>query len=232
VGKTGAPPIGEAILVVEDNSANQKLIDKILTGAGYITMIVSNGQEALDAVADGSYDLILMDMHMPVMDGYEATGRLKGDEKYRHIPIVALTAQAMKGDEERVYEVGCDGYLSKPVKKLDLLKEIQRHLGGRSEEIEAPELEDDERDEIYKEFYATLPGEYEKIADAVDREDYDQLFLVGHDLKGAAGAFGLNTISMLGRQIEKAAKDRRIEKIKFAMQMLKEEIELLHDNDD
>ena len=225
-----APQGSEEILVVEDNRANQQLIEKILTRAGYSVTITSNGQEALDALTETSYDLILMDMHMPVMDGYEAVGRIKGAEEHAHIPIVALTAQAMKGDDEKVFEVGCDGYLTKPVKKLDLLNEIRHHLGtDATEHAETDEEEIDERDEIFREFYATLPGEYEKIVGAAEKEDFEKLFHVGHDLKGSAGAFGLDKVSILGRQIEKAAKDHNIEHIRFILDILHEEILSLND---
>lgn len=226
-----APHGSEEILVVEDNWANQQLIEKILSRAGYGVTITSNGQEALDALRDASFDLILMDMHMPVMDGYEAVRRIKGSQEYAHIPIVALTAQAMKGDDEKVFEVGCDGYLTKPVKKADLLDEIRRHLGKDAVEYTEPDKEEiDERAEIFKEFYATLPGEYEKIVEAAEKEDYEQLFHVGHDLKGSAGAFGLDKVSILGRQIEKAAKDHNIEHIRFILEILREEILSVNDS--
>jgi len=225
-----APQGLEEILVVEDNTANQKLIEKILTRAGYRVTIKSNGQEALDVLEDASFDLILMDMHMPVMDGYEAVTRIKGSKEHAHIPIVALTAQAMKGDDEKAYEVGCDGYLTKPVKKIDLLNEIRRHLGKAVAEHTEPEEDTDERDEIFREFYATLPGEYEKIVEAAEEGKFEKLFHIGHDLKGAAGAFGLDKVSVLGRQIEKAAKDQNIEHIRFVLDVLHEEIQSLNDS--
>ena len=113
-------------LIVEDNIVNQQVAVGILRTLGFEPVAVSNGEEALAAVSQSSFELVLMDCQMPVMDGYEATVRIRADEAAhpagRHLPIIALTANAMKGDRERCLAAGMDDYLSKPL-KIDTLSE-------------------------------------------------------------------------------------------------------------
>jgi PAS domain S-box-containing protein len=114
-----ADPQGRSlrILVVEDNPVNQLLAVRVLQKVGHTTAIADNGQEALEALERETFDLVLMDVQMPVMDGFQASAaiRAKEQETGRHLPIVAMTAHAMKGDRERCFEAGMDGYVSKPI---------------------------------------------------------------------------------------------------------------------
>jgi CheY-like chemotaxis protein len=107
-------------LIAEDNSVNQLLAVRILNKAGYVTVVANNGQEAVDAVSREPFDLVLMDVQMPVLDGYQATRLIRQHEQgtERHIPIVAMTAHALMGDREKCLEVGMDGYVSKPIQKV------------------------------------------------------------------------------------------------------------------
>ncbi len=117
------------ILLAEDNPINQKIALKMLQQAGFLAEAVTNGLEAVEAISRRPYDLVLMDIQMPGMDGYEATARirrLEGDR--RHTPIVALTANAMEGDRERCLAAGMDDYLPKPVRRQDLYDTIRRWL--------------------------------------------------------------------------------------------------------
>lgn len=106
---------GEPILVVDDNPVNTKLISFLLTKRGYQVKCAGGGAEALEMLRTYRPVLILMDMQMPGIDGFALTRRLKADPEMRGIQIVAVTAYAMKGDEQRVREAGCDGYLMKPI---------------------------------------------------------------------------------------------------------------------
>jgi len=113
------------ILVVEDNEKNLYLMKFILQKAGYQVSEAVNGKEGLEKAKAELPDLILMDMQLPVMDGYKATTLIKAHEKTKNIPVIALTAYAMKGDREKTFEAGCDGYLEKPINPENFTETIK-----------------------------------------------------------------------------------------------------------
>jgi len=121
------------ILVAEDNPVNQLLVTRLLEKRGHSVKLVGNGKLALEAIEEDSYDLVLMDVQMPEMDGIEATGALRKREVSfgTHLTVVGVTAHAMKGDRERCLEAGMDGYLSKPIRAQELDELLARHLAGR-----------------------------------------------------------------------------------------------------
>lgn len=113
------------ILVVEDHPDNMALVTTILTRFGYQVLQAGDAEVGLEQARSQAPDLILMDMQLPGMDGMQATRLLKGDPTTQRIPVVALTAQAMRGDEERFLQAGCDGYLAKPIDYKSLLAEVK-----------------------------------------------------------------------------------------------------------
>jgi two-component system, cell cycle response regulator DivK len=124
---------GEQILVVEDNEKNMKLLRDVLRAAGYRTLEASTGGQALMLATEHRPALVLMDIRLPDMDGVEALSRLRMGERTASIPVLAVTAQAMKGDSERFKEAGFDGYLSKPLDIDELLVTVElrcRRSGG------------------------------------------------------------------------------------------------------
>jgi PAS domain S-box-containing protein len=131
------------VLVAEDNAVNQKLVARLLEKRGHNVKVVANGREALEALDQATYDLVLMDMQMPEMDGFEATGELRKREKQTglHTPIVALTAHAMKGDRERCLEAGMDGYLSKPIRAQELDDLLGNYIALRTADPQTPQPE-------------------------------------------------------------------------------------------
>ena len=139
------------VLVAEDNSINQKLINNILTGLGLDVTIANNGEEALELRKNEEYDIIFMDIQMPVMGGIEATKQiLKYEEKERkhHVPIVALTANALQGDREKYINAGMDNYLSKPIEIVDLQNVIKEYLAHKMVETEEESIEKEPKKEI------------------------------------------------------------------------------------
>ena len=118
------------ILLVEDNLHNRRIFQGVLTHAGFHVVEAEDGGKALAAVSQQRPDLILMDLSIPVVDGWECTRRLKADPATRAIPIIALTAHAMRGDEERCLAAGMDGYVSKPLSPVRLLEAMERALGA------------------------------------------------------------------------------------------------------
>ena len=118
------------ILLVEDNELNRDMLSRRLIRRGYEVDMAVDGEEALTAVRDGRPQLVLMDMSLPLIDGWEATRRLKADPDLRHIPVIALTAHAMSGDRERALEAGCDEFDTKPIEFERLLGKIEALLNG------------------------------------------------------------------------------------------------------
>lgn len=116
------------ILCVEDNPQNMRLVRKILKHAGYEVLEAMDGLSGVALAEKERPDLILMDINLPDIDGLEATDRIKSNEELVHIPIVALTANAMYGDEERILAAGCDGYIAKPVSKKQLIAVVGEFL--------------------------------------------------------------------------------------------------------
>ncbi|MGB7100518.1 MAG: response regulator [Xanthobacteraceae bacterium] len=116
------------ILVVEDHEDNRQIVRDMLAPTDYEIIEVENGEEALAAVAKQRPDLILMDVQLPIMDGYEATRRIKADPALRSIPIIAVTSYALSGEDKRAQAAGCDDYVAKPYSPRQLLAKIRQYL--------------------------------------------------------------------------------------------------------
>ena len=121
--------MAKTVLIVEDNELNMKLFRDLLEAHGYQTSGTSNGVEALDLVRKLRPDLVLMDIQLPQVSGLELTRWIKDDTELRMIPVVAVTAFAMKGDEERIREGGCEAYLSKPISVSKFIETVRRFIG-------------------------------------------------------------------------------------------------------
>jgi len=124
---------GERILVVEDNEKNMKLIRDVLRVKGYHPLEAMSGEDAVELAASARPALVLMDVQLPGIDGVEALTRLRSDERTASTPVLALTAQAMDGDRERFLAAGFDGYISKPVDVVELLRIVRDTLAPRSD---------------------------------------------------------------------------------------------------
>jgi len=198
--------------VAEDTPFNQKYILRLLTRWGHQTTIVENGREAMEAVSRTNFDIILMDVQMPEMDGFEATVAIRQlEEKIdRHVPIIAMTAHAMKGDRERCLEVGMDDYVSKPIDSDTLLKtihtlvpiELTETPGVKSTDTHnvPPSLDKetllkafDHDLDFFKEAVDILVSDYppmvKSIQTALQAKDADTLRRTAHALKGMVGNF-------------------------------------------
>lgn len=119
----------KTVLIVEDNELNMKLFHDLLDANGYHTLQTKDGMEALDIAREHKPDLILMDIQLPEVSGLEVTKWLKEDDNLRRIPVVAVTAFAMKGDEEIIREGGCEAYISKPISVSNFLETVKKFLG-------------------------------------------------------------------------------------------------------
>jgi two-component system cell cycle response regulator DivK len=120
--------MSQTILIVEDNELNMKLFNDLLQAHGYRTLQTKDGREVVELTRKHRPDLILMDIQLPEISGLEITKMLKADDDLRHIPVVAVTAFAMKGDEQKIRSGGCDGYIAKPISVASFLQTVSKFL--------------------------------------------------------------------------------------------------------
>lgn len=208
---------GRRILVADDGDTNRKLIQIVLRRAGATVLCAENGQQALEIALREQLDAILMDMQMPLMDGYTATARLR--EAGLAIPVIALTAHAMKGDEERCRDSGCTGYLAKPVNAERLLEALAAEIGGidMAEHSSTNEsgggigilrstlpLDDAEFRDIVDEFVARFQVRLAAMHAALDAGDLVELGSFAHWLKGAGGTAGFQPLTEAAYELELA----------------------------
>jgi two-component system cell cycle response regulator DivK len=116
------------ILVVEDQEDNRRILRDLLTSAGFDMIAAENGEDAITSAQEGRPDLILMDIQLPILDGYEATRRIKADPDLKSIPIIVVTSYALSGDEEKARLAGCDDYVAKPFSPRQLLAKIKEYV--------------------------------------------------------------------------------------------------------
>jgi signal transduction histidine kinase/DNA-binding NarL/FixJ family response regulator len=231
LASAGCDLSGTKILVVDDGDTNRKLIQLILRRAGAHAVTVENGREAVDKGLEKPFDLILMDMQMPVMDGYTATRKLR--QRGIAIPIVALTAHALKGDEEKCRDAGCSGYLTKPIEADRLLRTLAPMLCRQPSESDSTSqppldedavqaeddqpisstlpIDDEEFCDIVGEFVTRLDTRVGEMRTALDRADQEALTNLAHWLKGAGGTAGFACLTEPARQLEKSAREGRFE---------------------
>ncbi|MBF0475832.1 MAG: response regulator [Deltaproteobacteria bacterium] len=212
------------ILLVEDNPVNQKLGLVMLNKRNHSVVVAENGRKALTAVAQGRFDLILMDIQMPEMDGLEATAIIREGEKKTgsHIPIVAMTAHAMKGDKEKYLDAGMDAYISKPFNSEHLFGTIERLTHRASTPLQAVPEQTDQRavfdpksfiarvfsdpelvTELVAMFLDSCPRSIDSIRDAIRRADGPELEHSAHFFKGTVGNFSAMPAFDLALKLEK-----------------------------
>jgi two-component system cell cycle response regulator DivK len=128
VERSALPRMSKTILIVEDNELNMKLFNDLLQAHGYNTLQAKDGRVVVDLTRKNRPDLILMDIQLPEISGLEITKMLKADDDLRSIPVIAVTAFAMKGDEQKIRNGGCDGYIAKPISVASFLQTVSRFL--------------------------------------------------------------------------------------------------------
>jgi len=122
--------MSKTVLIVEDNELNMKLFHDLLEAQGYATLQTKDGREALQLARDHRPDLVLMDIQLPKVSGLEVTKWIKEDDDLRDIPVIAVTAFAMKGDEEKIRQGGCEAYIAKPISVSEFLQTVQKFIDG------------------------------------------------------------------------------------------------------
>ncbi len=237
------------ILLVEDNAINQKVMLRVLKKFGYSADAVGNGKEAVNILETIPYDLVLMDVQMPVMDGFEATGIIRDPASSvlnHNIPVIAMTAHAMKGDRERCLEAGMNSYISKPIKPDELLKVIEKELSGKGIKVdEKPGIlmsapgekeifnwnnmllrlggDEDFCREILMDAMEIMPAQIEDLKKILRDGTIELLAVLAHNFKGLAGNLDASTLRRVAFEIEEAGREGNQDKAEILVKKLEEE---------
>ncbi len=237
------------VLVVEDNEPNQLLIKKILERAGLHVDVSFNGKEAVQMILDNEYDLVIMDMQMPVVDGYEATRKIR--KMGNDIPVIALTAHTMQGDEKKSLEAGCNAYLGKPIKQKELLDIVRSYIGSTERIIKSEEpapytekktktnLADDRETRIksfaenmgisineaktmFEEYGNFLEERINILNKLLENEDLETIAKEGHSIKGSGAMYSVEEIAKAGKNLESYAKNGNLDKVSNTIKQIEE----------
>jgi len=237
------------ILLAEDTPVNQRLATKMLQKMGHTVVVAENGVEALHALGRETFDLVLMDVQMPEMDGFQATRTIRARENgtVRHIPIIAMTAYAMAGDRERCLEAGMDGYIPKPVNAQDLFEAIESVQCGSNgsgkattaamsvQHFDKAQILDrvggdtDLLKEVVQIFVDEFPKTVDRIRDAVRNSDFDDLERAAHALKGSVSNFSAASAVDAASNLEAMGRGRDITAAPEALNALELELDMPRD---
>jgi len=214
----------QSLLLVEDNTINQELAREVLTSAGYEVTVANNGQEALDQLESNQFGAILMDLRMPVMDGFETLKRIRANPLIRHLPVVALSAGVLQNEVEKALQMGFDEYISKPIdfnKLLSLLNQISRRVPECDTDTEKGELVQQEilgvdfgsalkMHDHDEDLLLSLMDEFVRIYSDADKDflnflkekELEKAERLMHNMAGVVGNFGANQLMKVSRLLE------------------------------
>jgi polar amino acid transport system substrate-binding protein len=229
------------VLLVEDNVINQQVAQEILEGIGLLVHTVNNGQEAIDALGQHSYDLVLMDLQMPEMDGYEATRRIRADAKYEQLPLIAMTAHAMAEEREQCLEAGMNEHIPKPIDPAHLYKVLSQWLKPAITQAPQQSVRHSQLDDI--ELPASLPGidlhwgleriggnkqlylnllvefvtnhgqDIAKLEASLQQSDIDGTRRILHTLEGVSGNIGAHTLQQSAKELHNSLMKDKVSQI-------------------
>jgi signal transduction histidine kinase/DNA-binding response OmpR family regulator/putative methionine-R-sulfoxide reductase with GAF domain len=228
------------ILVAEDNLVNQTLAVRMLEKCGHYVEVVDTGKEALAALVRHAFDLVLMDVQMPELDGLEATAAIRAQERGtgRHLPIIAMTAHALQGDQKRCLDAGMDGYVTKPMQAADLYaaidslatRSVPHDLATRGAPIDlnaalrTVEGDEDLLTELVATFQQDYPTHMAALREAFSQHNTFQLERSAHSLKGAVVALGATTAYTLAAALETMGRDNRLDDVMGHIEELETEL--------
>jgi CheY-like chemotaxis protein len=210
------------VLLVEDNPLNQKIVGQMLYNYGFEVIMAPNGLEALKILQDKPVNIVLMDMQMPVMDGYEATQFIRQHSKWRDIPIIAITAHSLPGDREKCLACGCTSYIAKPFKAHELVQLMKEYIKrDLKESVSSQRL----IAELLPGFLILLDEMIDDLEAAINSRNIDKIQAISHDIKGTAGMYGFMDFSKLAAAIEQASRIKDLTKVKQIFSELYQEVE-------
>jgi PAS domain S-box-containing protein len=231
---------GIRVLLAEDNPINQKLAETLLRKKGYEVKPVRSGNAAVEALEKERFDLVLMDVQMPEMDGFEATSLIRQKEAVTggHLPIVAMTAHAMKGDKEKCIAAGMDDYISKPMKSEELYRVLERVMNKQkgmdtmeetvqldlSRALEAVAGDRALLKELADEFIEDIPRQVKALREVIEAGDAARLEREAHSFKGAVGNFGAQKAWDLAFELETLGRDENVAKAGGVLDRLENEM--------
>jgi CheY-like chemotaxis protein len=201
--ETASGASGLRILLAEDSPDNVLLIQAYLKASGCVADVAGNGEIAVQKYVAGAYDVVLMDVQMPLMDGYSATRRIREWEAANGVspaPILALTAHALPEEVRKSLDAGCTAHLTKPIRKATLLRAIEEHTARRVSVLVDPSVAD-----LVPAFLENRRKDIGAITAAVEQGDYEIVRILGHNMKGTGGGFGFHRITQIGACLEEAA---------------------------
>ena len=236
--------------MAEDNKINQKVAVGLLEKWGHEVVVVNNGQDAVEALEHETFDLVLMDVQMPQMDGFEATAAIRSSERQaqQHVPIIAMTAHAMDGDRQRCLDAGMHDYIAKPL-DAEAFQCVVQHWGSRGKpqststtphaaptvvldrQLAVKRMGGDEElfHEMVQVFLDEGPDRLTAVREAFDKGDAEQLERAAHSLKGAIGHFAAQPAWDAAYEVEKLAEERRLDAVPDALVELERHVKLLLD---
>ena len=249
------PAVSLRILLVEDNDLNAHLAKVLLEHAGHRIVLAESGEVALDFLAQEDFDMVFMDVQMPGMDGFETTAAIHANPAWAHLPIIAMTAHAMKGDRERCLEAGMDDYVSKPLRMEEVLAAIGRQLEPEEDRIgqasaKDADISDDNLasvvldragalsrlggDEVmFNEFLLLLldgaESDMAELAVAVEADDALGVERLAHGLKGGAASLGADRVRDAAYRLEIIGRRGDLGDARPALARLREELSRLHE---
>lgn len=191
------------ILLVDDNDENRLVIRSFIKNLPWKVDEAKNGKEALALFEPGKYDVVLMDMQMPVMDGYSATREIRKTEAFQAAepsPVLALTAFALKDEVDKSFEAGCNGHLSKPISKATLIGAIEEYTR------EFNVVVDKDLEELIPDYLANRTKELVTLKEAFEHSNFSFIQTTGHKLRGSAGSYGFSDLSEIGKELEEKSK--------------------------
>jgi CheY-like chemotaxis protein len=227
-----------SLLLAEDDLISRRLIRILIEKLGHKVNVVDNGEKAFEAFKKNHYDIILMDIQMPVMDGLECTRKIREYEKEKNlskVTVIAVTAHAMKGDKEKCLNAGIDDYITKPIEEKVLLNKINKHRINTSNEMKIANIEKlhellencTDVGEIVSDFLDYYPHQLLQIKEIANSKEYEELANSVHKLKGSVTNFDAEQVLDTLKRIETYAKNEDQVSIEKSLIKLEEQLEVL-----